>query len=71
MEQWTGVHRHHMLDAVFQLAHVAGPLITHHGVDRFSGERVVHSMSRKKVLDERHNVLLALTERHQPDGDHV
>jgi hypothetical protein len=53
-----GIHRHHVVDAVFQLSHIARPVIGENHFHRFGSDGMAHLRSQEKVTDENWDILL-------------
>ncbi len=65
-----------VLDAVFQLAHVPGPVVGDHHVDGRRADpmnRLVHLLGvlLDKVIGQQQDVVAALAQRGKPDREHV
>ena len=71
MQQRAGIDGHHVLHAVFELAHVARPIVGEHDFHRLGRDVVVAADAGQKMIDQRGDVFFALAQRRQTNVDDV
>src|SRR5690348_10241014 len=71
VQQGTGIDGHHMLDTVFELAHVAWPVVGEHRLQRLLRQSVVAAVAAQEMGDEGRNIFLAVAQWRQTEVDDV
>src|SRR5580704_3295475 len=67
MQQRTGVDGHHVLDAIFELANVTGPIVRQHRFQRFLCQYVAFGVARQEVRNQGGDIFLAVAQWGQPE----
>ena len=71
MQERPRIDRDHVLDAVFELTDVPGPIIVQHHFQGFRGDRIAAADSGEEVIDHSRDIFAALAQRGQPYPNNI